>query len=58
MNQYNSNVEGAQNRNIHQDVAKVLAGNDSAIDTNDEGPFPVQGNVLENAAQISQFHFE
>ena len=57
VHQHQTDVQGAQHRNIHQDVAEVLAGYDSPINADDERAFPVLWDVLEDAAQVGEFHF-
>ena len=47
-----ADVEGAQEREVEEDVGEVFVGDDASIHGEDEGLFPELRNVLENSAEI------
>ena len=54
--QHQTDIERAQERDVHQDIAKVLVDHNGAIDADDERLLAELGDVLQNAPQVSQFH--
>ena len=56
VDQHHADVQRAQHRHIQQDVGKVLVGDDRAVDADDERLFPELRDVLQDAAQVGQFH--
>ncbi len=56
MDEDDADAEGAQHRDIDEDIGKVLVGDDSAIDGDDEDLLPEAGHVLEDAAKVGGFH--
>jgi len=56
MNEHDADIERAQHRNIQQDIGEVLVGDDGAVDADDEGLLPELRDVLQDAAQVGQFH--
>jgi len=57
VHEHHANVQRAQHGDIEEDVAEIFIGDDGAIDFNNEGFFPELRDVLQNAAQVGQFHF-
>src|SRR6185437_8589100 len=57
VDEHDANVQRAEHGDIQEDIAEIFIGNDGAIDFNDEGFLPELGDVLQNAAQVCQFHF-
>ena len=56
MHQDNADIERAQYRHIQKNVGKVLVGNNSPIHADDEYLFSELRDVLEDPAEISEFH--
>lgn len=56
MDQNDADVQGAEDRDIEQEVRKIFLRNDSAIDAQHEDAVPKAGDVLEYAAKVSWFH--
>ena len=57
MDQDDADVQGTQNGHIQQDICEVFVGNNRAVHFDDERFLPELGDVLQDAAQVSQFHF-
>ena len=57
MNEHDADIERAQDRYIQQNVREILVRDDSPIHADDEDFFTELRDVLENSAEISQFHF-
>ena len=58
VHEHHANVQRAQHRDIQQDVAEIFIGDDGAVHLNDERFLPELRDVLQDAAQVSQFHFK
>ena len=57
MNEHNANVERTEHGDIQEDVGEVLVGDNGAVNADDERLLPELGDVLQDAAQVCEFHF-
>jgi len=56
MDQHHANVQRAQYRYVHQDIAKAFVRNDCPVNADHKGAFPELWNILQNAAQVGELH--
>jgi hypothetical protein len=56
MDENDANVERAQDGDVEQDVGKIFARDNFAVDADDENLFAKARNVLQDAPQVGQFH--
>jgi hypothetical protein len=56
VNQHHADAQRPQHRHVEEDVGEVFIGDDGAVHANDEGLLPELRDVLQDAAQVSQFH--
>lgn len=56
VDQHHLDVQRPEDRDVGQDVAKILLGDDRAIDADDEDALPEARDVLEDSPEVGQFH--
>ena len=56
VHQHHLDVEGAEHRQIEQNVPEIPGRNHVAVDFNHEDFFAKPGDVLENTAEVGDFH--
>ena len=56
VHQDDADIERAQDRDIQEDVGKIFVSDNAAIDADDKNLFAELRDVLQDAAQVGQFH--
>ena len=57
MRDHDPDIERTEDRDIQEDVWKILVGDNRAIDADDERLLPEARDILQDAPQVSRFHF-
>ena len=57
VDEHHADVQRAQHRDVEQDVGEIFVGDDGAVHRDDERLLPELRDVLQDAPQVSQFHF-
>jgi putative ribosome biogenesis GTPase RsgA len=57
VHEHDADVERPQERHIQQQRRKVVVGDDVAVERENEGLLSKLRDVLQDAAEVSEFHF-